>query len=102
MTIRERVENAGVYTGDLVMPLRSNRTKVDNLVVRLHWPILVARPLNCWPNPNVKMYTLPLITFHSLETDEQVVDCGYGWSVFIFKPLSVIEVHFFGYSLQCS
>jgi hypothetical protein len=59
--------------------LRSNRIKVEGLCARLNWPILIARPLNSWPNPRLKMFTLSLVISipFNRNRDERAGECGY-------------------------
>jgi hypothetical protein len=86
VTLKHIKKVTNVYTGDLVMRLRSNRTKVEDLCKRLHWPIWVAQPLNSWLKPKLKMFTLSLVISipFNRNCDEQADECGYVLSIFIF------------------
>jgi hypothetical protein len=83
--------------------LRSNRTKTEDLLARLHWSILVARPLNTWPNPKLKVFHCRLsFRFRSAEiaTNELVNVVMYRQFLF-FKSLPVI-VKFISAVILCN
>jgi hypothetical protein len=49
------------------------------MCARLYWSIWVARPLNSWPNPKLKMFTLSLVISNPLSRnrDERAGECDY-------------------------
>jgi hypothetical protein len=65
--------------------IKSNESK-GPLRAHLHWSIRVAQPLNSWPNPNLKMFTLSLVMSipFNINCDERAGECGYLPSIFIF------------------
>jgi hypothetical protein len=68
-----------------VAAIESNES-IGPLCSHLHWSIRVTRPLNSWPSPKLKMFTLSLVISIPLNRncDKRAGECGYVTSIFIF------------------
>jgi hypothetical protein len=58
--------------------IESNKSR-GPLCAHLHWLIQVARSLNSWPNPELKMFPLSLVISipFNRNCDERAGECGY-------------------------